>query len=134
MNNCINKFTDNKFYQRNPDKYNRCLTDNVVDMTKPYKHLCRCKNGMLGYTSTGNQMDCNCYGSTSPTFTFLDNYPADQIIKRVFIIRMIIVILILFPFVYHYNKYNIHTQYNIIPLLFGALFLYTIYLLKIYYY
>ena len=133
MNNCINKFTDNTFYQKNPDKYNTCLTDNVTDMTKPYKHICRCNNGMLGYTTTGNKMDCNCYGSTSPSFTFFDNYPADQILKRIFIIRMIIVIIILIPIAYHYNKYNIHTNYIIIPILFGGLFLYTIYLLKIYY-
>ena len=145
INKCINKYTDNNFYHKNPDKYNTCLTTKMNDITNVYKNICRCDNGMLGYTTTGNKNKCICYGTTHPTFTLLDNYQADNIIYYSGILRLLILFIIIIPFIISYKKYSISSRYiynakmtynnlTIVPILFGGLTLYTTYLIINYYY
>ena len=144
INDCLNKYSDNKFYNKNPNKYNKCFTNKINDITNLYKNICRCENGMLGYTTTGNKNKCVCYGTTSPSFILLDNYQADNIIYKSGIVRMLILLIILIPFIISYKKYHISskyiynakTKYNnliIVPILFGGLTVYTAYLLNNYY-
>lgn len=145
INKCTNKYADNNFYHKNPDKYNTCLTTKMNDITNIYKNICRCDNGMLGYTTTGNKNKCICYGTTHPTFTLLDNYQADNIIYYSGILRLLILFIIIIPFIISYKKYSISSRYIynakmtynnliIVPILFGGLALYTTYLIINYYY
>ena len=143
FNKCMNIINDKQFYKSNKNKYNYCLDNNIQLLTNKYNTLCKCENGTLGFTETGNIEDCNCNGTYNNKFTYFDNYNGDLLIEKVLIYRTLILIILFIPLIYSYKKASHKMRYmpnkiyesvnsKYVPIFFSILCIYIFY--ELYYY
>ena len=144
INNCNNNLPTKSFFKNDLYSNNLCITEDILTITNNFNNLCRCDNGLIGFTTTGNKKDCNCYGTQNKRFTFFDNFKADVIVEKVLLIRTLIILILLIPLINSFRKMKTENKYfpnknyrvsnsRLVPMLFGILFIYTIYLLFLYF-
>ena len=127
INNCINTIPINDFYKNKHEPNNLCLNEDILGLSSKYNNICRCDNGLLGVTDTGDKKDCNCNGTQNNSFTYFDNYKGDHIIFYTrFLFYMIFIFFTILFLVYNKNK-------NIEAISFFVLVIYLLYLLYRYY-
>jgi len=136
--NCTNNMPPKQTTSFHPSSL--CFDKDFIHITRPFSNLCRCPNGLSGFTYTGSKDDCRCYPKLPEHFTFFDNFAGDVILEKVILIRTIIIVILLIPLIHSFSKMKMDTVYfankgyeignrRLVPGLFGILFIYTLYLL-----